>query len=196
LLVAGLVLFLLGAAGRADAGIVIYVEQVGSDVVTTGGGAIDLTGLGSPTTGANQNAGITPNIGFIALGPTSAVNIDIYHNVTGPSSWGAVGGSGASSGSGNLFGAFGLFGELLLPQGYTSGTNLSATDTYSGTTLAGLGFSPIPATYTYTWGTGGPTHTLTLDIGTTPEPASLAIWSLSALGLAVGGAWRRRKSLS
>jgi hypothetical protein len=44
-LVAFSVMLLIGVAGRADAGILISIQQVGSDVVATGSGSVDLAGL-------------------------------------------------------------------------------------------------------------------------------------------------------
>ncbi len=59
---------------------------------------------------------------------------------------------------------------LLVPTGYTSGTNISSSQTFTGETLSSLGFTN--GTYTYTWsggsidvvvgtGLGGPTPTPT-----------------------------------
>jgi hypothetical protein len=184
---------LIGAAGRADAAIIINVQQVGSDVVAMGGGSVDLTGLTliQPFSAAAQ---IAADTAALLEGPTSATSFNIYSHATGP---GVPFGTGvqtfATLGSGDVFGVDGVGGPIIsLPSNYTSGTSLSATDTYSGKTIASLGLTP--GTYNYTWGTGGSDHTLTVNIiAPVPEPASLAIWSLGALGCAIAG-YRRRKS--
>jgi len=190
---------LIGAAGRADAGIIINVQQVGSDVVATGSGSIDLTGLTLvSSSGAFDLGRVFPAAGTILEGPTSGIPlVSEYSGVTGPTSFGpGVSNISASSGSGDIFGVAGLFAHIELPLTYTSGTLLSpATDTYTGTTIAGMGL--IPGTYTYHW--GDPTHpdparTLTVQIGPVPEPASLAIWGLGALGCAIAGYRRRKKT--
>jgi hypothetical protein len=69
----------------------VTLEQVGSNVVATGSGAINVTGL--TFFGSGPGLPITPGImaefGFIGIGPGSAVNVDFYHNTnTGPTSFG------------------------------------------------------------------------------------------------------------
>jgi hypothetical protein len=183
---------LIGAAGRADAGIIINFQQVGSDVVATGSGSIDKTGL-TLGGGNSDRARLDPGFALVLEGPTSFTPTGLYSGATGPASFGTgFSDEFPTSGSGDIFGVSGGTAVIALPSGYTSGTSLSATDTYTGKTIAGLGL--IPGTYTYTWGTRDSDHTLTVNIiGPAPEPASLAIWGLGALGCAVGGAWRRRK---
>jgi hypothetical protein len=194
-----LVTLLIGAAGRADAGIIISIQQVGNDVVAMGSGSIDVTGLSLAFSG-NLTARVVPGGAEIIEGPPDGVNnFTAYGAGTGPSSFGS--GSSiisASTGSGNIFGVQGKdtgAGSLIfLPSGYTSFTPLSATDTYANKNFTSLGLTP--GTYTWTWGDPtppDPTRTLTVQIGPTPEPASLAIWSLGALGCAVAG-YRRRKT--
>src|SRR5262249_6449704 len=144
-----------------DAAIIINVQQVGSDVVATGSGSIDLTGL-TFSFAAFEFGRVVPLNALIIEGPVSTTSISVYTGATGPVSFGAGTETFASSGSGDIFAMQGNGGELAVPSGYTSGTSLSATDTYSGRTIANLGL--IPGTYNYTWGTGGPTHTLTVQI--------------------------------
>src|SRR4051794_21193856 len=69
----------------------VTLEQMGSNVVATGSGAINVTGL--TFFGSGPGLPITPSIeaefGFIGIGPGSAVNVDFYHNTnTGPRSFG------------------------------------------------------------------------------------------------------------
>jgi hypothetical protein len=51
----------------------------------------------------------------------------------------------------------------LVPQGYVSGTVISGSMTYDSQTIAGMGLTS--GTYTWSWGTGGDTSTLTMIIG-------------------------------
>jgi hypothetical protein len=49
---------------------------------------------------------------------------------------------------------------------------------YSGVSLANLGLTP--GTYVYSWGAGPTADSLTINVGTVPEPASLAMLGVSA----------------
>jgi len=187
---------LVGAAGRAEAGIIININEVGSDVVTTVSGSIDLTGL-TDRSPVNQPAVVRPIDAVIFVGPLQsgegfAIPADALLGATGPSSFGSGLTTFPSSGSGDFVGVLspGGMAQIDVPRNYVSGTMLSATDKYSGTTLSDLGLTP--GTYTYHWGTGGDSHTLTVQIGAVPEPSSLAL-ALTGGALALGYAWRRHR---
>ena len=146
----------------AQAGYIVTLQQVGPNVVATGSGAINLTGLTifGPSTslfnpeifpGAGVQAG-----GNIVTGPTSS-SADLYSEPRGPTSFGSGGVTLASSGSGDIVGILpgrvypDLFLRfLIVPRGYVSGTFLSNSATYSGKTIATLGVTP--GTYVWTWG--------------------------------------------
>src|SRR5213079_3008984 len=53
----------------AQAGYTVTLQQVGPDVVATGSGAIDLTGLTFIHSGGRDQPGIAPAGGIIATGP-------------------------------------------------------------------------------------------------------------------------------
>src|SRR5205814_1260919 len=170
----------------AQAGYTVTLQQVGPNVVATGSGAIDLTGLTF-----NSSASLNPLFGHffglparrgcrISTGPTSS-SVDSYvGGLSGPTSFGS-GGAPASSGSGDMVGinavsSFEFTGVLLsVPRGYVSGTALSDSATYSDASLAALGVRP--GTYVWKWGTGA-NQNFTLQIKT-PGPASTSIWYLN-----------------
>ena len=85
--------------------------------------------------------------------------------------------------------------ELLLPIGYISGSSISGTDTWDGTSLAGLDLKA--GTYTYTWGTGINADSVVVNIGIAPvpEPSSLGLMSLVVLALVVLLRGRRASSV-
>jgi hypothetical protein len=183
------------AVGTARAGVIINVDEVGNDVVATGSGSIDLTGLTFAGTFSGSATGTQPNIANITVGPNGSISADGYLGATGPTSFGTGGGVASSFGSGDLLGVQGNVGGIFVPVGYHSGDPLSATDTYSGQTFASLGLTP--GTYKYTWGTGVHADFLTVQIGpavaAVPEPSTLA-GAAVGIALALGWAWRRRRA--
>ena len=152
---------------RPAQGYSITLAQVGSNVVATGSGPINLTGLTFAGSGqAIGGAGILPVPPKIQTGPTGLVNFDLYRGlVTGPTSFGGAGSvAPASSGSGDFVGinvfnfdGVGPNGLLIVPQGYVSGAALSDSMTFNNATFASLGV--IPGTYVWMWGTGQRTRT-------------------------------------
>src|SRR6266850_5282156 len=105
-----IVLAWLPSVRPAQAGFIVTRQQVGPDVVTTGSGAIDLTGLTLIGSSGHQYVGIN--------GPTfGGRRFGIF--VSSP--------SGDTVGIANIF----LAGVVLtVPAGYVSGTALSGSTTY------------------------------------------------------------------
>ena len=156
---------------------VVTLQQVGSNVVATGSGAIDLTGLTFDFTSATV-AGIFPSMGFISVGPTTVPSTDQYSGITGPTSFGIGAFENASNGSGDLVGIFGSGSALIVPQGYVSGSPLSDSATYAGT-FGSIGVTP--GTYVWTWGTGQD-QKFTLDV-VVPEGSTLGLLFLGMIAL-------------
>jgi len=186
---------------QAKGSFIMNISQSGSNVVGTGSGTLNLAALtfaGDYGSNGGEVWGHIPIGGSLAdLGPPASPKVAGYTGATGPSSFGTGGDHVASSGSGNPAGLNsdfqGIRPYIFVPEGYVSGSSLSDTSTWDGTTLAALGLTV--GTYTYTWGTGATADSLTLNIGpaapSVPEPGSLCL-------LATGGAallfqrWRKR----
>lgn len=124
-------LLVLGVAdSRAD--VIVTIEEVGSDVVASGAGSIDLSGLTQINTVATST-GIAAATAELFLGPSTqngnpAPTVDVYQTVSGPASWG----SGnqfvrIDSGTGDTFGVSirGTDLALVVPENYSSGGALS-----------------------------------------------------------------------
>jgi hypothetical protein len=162
-----------------QASFIVTLEQVGSNVVATGSGTIDLAGL----TFSNPNnilSGIVPNSAEISTG--GAGQVDVYTGaLTFPTSFGGGGATLASSGSGDHVDFQGRF--VSVPTGYVSGNPLSDISTYDNTTLSKLGVTP--GTYKWTWGTGPHADSFTLQIGPVTAPDSGS--TLGLLLVAVSG---------
>jgi len=170
----------------AQAGYIVTLQQVGSNVVATGSGALDLTGLTLFSSGAGAAPELHPSvIGSIQTGPTPFAVISDYTGVSGPTSFGTGSITFANSGTGSLVGiqvGFGV-GLLVVPQGYVSGTALSDSSTYDSATFSSLGVTP--GIYEWTWGTGA-NQNFTLDAVAPAVPDSgstLGLLSLSVVAL-------------
>jgi hypothetical protein len=179
----GIVLGWLLSVRPAEAGYTVTLRQVGPDVVATGSGAINLTGLTFDTS-AFVNSEMRPSPATILTGPTTSSSVDLYTEPGGPTSFGSSGFfTLASSGSGDMVGI--ATGEelhpvsLIVPTGYVSGTFLSDSATYSGKTFATLGVTP--GTYVWTWGTGA-NQNFTLEIPPTPGPPVVSTSPATLIG--------------
>ena len=168
----------------------VTLEQVGSDVVATGSGPLDLTGLTLVVTYASLPAQIFPVLGQIVTGSGGAT--DGYQgSISGPTSFGGVFFTFASSGSGDSVGIFRDTSTLLVPSGYVSGNALSDSATYNNATFASLGVTP--GTYVWTWGAGA-NQNFTLQIGPAGVPDGGS--TVSLLGFALLGLAALRRKLS
>jgi hypothetical protein len=158
----------------------ITIEQVGPNVVATGTGAINLTGLSFFNPGSVGTASVWPVTGRISM---SSSNADVYIGFTGPSSFGGGDVALANFSSGDVF-AFDL-DAMFLPSGYVSGNPLSDMAIYFTATFASLGLTP--GTYVWTWGTGLENQNVTLQIGPAGVPdggTTVSLLGCALLGLA------------
>jgi protein with PEP-CTERM/exosortase system signal len=150
----------------AQAGYIVTLQEVGSNVVATGSGAIDLTRLTFEGQ-ASTSPSILPEFGIIATGGFGSGFITFVN-----------------SGTGDLVAIFGLAFQLLVPDNYVSGSALSDSATYNNATFSSLGVTP--GTYVWSWG-GGANQNFTLQIvGTAPVPdqgSTLLLLMLGLLGL-------------
>jgi hypothetical protein len=162
----------------------VRLHQVGSNVVATGSGPINLIGL--TFLGSVQDSGvaaIVPNPALIFTGSVGLVNIDVYHGLlTGPTNFGSGLGALADTGSGDFVGINVFGGNLFVPQGYVSGSALSDRMTFNNATFASLGVTP--GTYVWSWGQGA-NQRFTLIIGSVPDGGStVMLLGFGLLGLA------------
>jgi hypothetical protein len=174
----------------------VTLEQVGSKVVATGSGAIDLTGLAFFEQLPNIPSFVSAAAGVINTGlPANAFR---YSGATGPTSFGSGNVFLANTSSGDLVGIAGNVGSspggigvVTVPEGYVSGTALSDSATYSNASFAILGLTP--GTYVWTWGAGA-NQNFTLVIGGAGVPDDGS--TVSLLGCALLGLAALRRKLS
>ncbi len=145
----------------AQAGYIVTLEQVGSDVVATGSGALDLSGLMGPNTDFGAGT-VAPSEARILIGATGFFeDFTGFSTISGPTSFGSGGGSPPFRGTGDHVGIDGLQQLLFVPQNYVSGTPLSSSATWPFQTFTSLGVTP--GTYVWTWGPGA-NQNFTLEI--------------------------------
>jgi len=160
-LVALAIITLWGVSIRpAQAGYTVTLQQVGTAVVATGSGAIDLNELTFITSVDNTNPGIEPALGLIATGPFAS-SVDVYQGFTGPTDFGSGLGSSPNTATGDFVEISGVGLQLFVPLNYVSGAALSDSMIFNNANLASLGVTP--GTYVWTWG-GGPDQNFTLQI--------------------------------
>lgn len=184
---------LLAPAAAFATPYVVKLKQQGNDVVASGSGAFDLSGLASRG-GYGTYAAIQPVQGYLSVGmnPSWSLIFDGYSGFTGPTAFGSGDQTPATDGAGDPVTIFGSFHEgfLFVPHGYVSETALSSSAIWDNASFASLGITP--GTYTWTWGTGAD-QSFTLDAVTSvPEPAALGMFGF---GVALIGAFvglRRR----
>ncbi len=163
---------------QAEAGFIVTIQEQGGNVVATGSGTIDLTGL-TLSGGAGAPAAFVESRGAILFLGSSVAQIHEYSGAIGPITWGAGGptnGLYASTATGDTVGIYGsqpLGPSVTVPAGYVSGASLTATDTFTGQTVASLGL--IPGTYTYTWGSGPTADFFTVNVVGAAVPESTPI---------------------
>jgi hypothetical protein len=133
-------------------GLIVTISEVGSDVIMSGSGSLNLTGL---IEGSVQSGwGINGTLGTWVIGPSSSFFGRKYQGnafSSYPNSFGS-GYTAPTSFTGDAFGIQnGSLGkDIIVPIGYTSGSPLSGTATFANKTISSMGLTP--GTYLYDWG--------------------------------------------
>lgn len=200
----------LSLVSNASAGVVIDVSQSGSDVVLSMSGSLGNLGS-SISSGYLPFVGLcgvvvdrelrnSPDMDFFLMQTEGEFNYSVYGCISSPGpAWG-TGGSGFTSSNSSSISLFNFSEQsLALDSSYSFGTPITSSAIFSNQTLASMGLTN-PGSYVYTFGSGSDTDTVTFNIsgggggGALPEPTSMAIFGLAALGIATYRA--RRKSIS
>jgi hypothetical protein len=190
----------LGAisAPSAQAAYVVTFDEVGSDVVETGSGSLDLTDLSVGTFDISRDASVTPNLGRFFSGVFSDTNSSFADLDISPTAFGSGTFAAASTTTGGPVGLVSGLGDLpalLFPLDYISGTALSDSSTYLDATISSLGLTP--GAYVFGWGSGAHADTFTIDVVASPPPAvpEPSTWAMMLIGFAgLGYAAARRKA--
>lgn len=164
-----IIALLFGISQSAHAVFTVTLSEVGTDVVATGSGTLDISGLTLSGSFTSNPRGLYPENQTIRVGSLAGGNIDFYSGFTStPGPFGPGGFTSATSGSGELVAVNSSF--LRLFDDYVSGNSLITNNLYAASSLDSLGVSS--GIYTWEWST----DSFVLDIQPTPipEPAAAA----------------------
>jgi hypothetical protein len=175
----------------SDAGVILTIQQSGSNVVASETGSLNTTGFTRTVINSPWVTLLNPSSGFAILGPYAGFGDGYVGSLTGPSSFGPGGEESSFVGSGPKVGIEAT-GALFVPPGYVSGTAITgSTATFSGATFSSLGITP--GIYLWTWGSGATADSFEIVAGSVPEPASVVMLSLG-LATVAGMASRPRRA--
>ena len=172
----------LGITQSAKANYIVTLQQVGSDVVATGTGAIDLTGL-TPRFPAVLSPLIIPSLPGIITG-APGTGEEWMGTISGQPNFGSGGITSADSGFGQLAGiaTSPSLDVIFVPFGYGNDTLLSDSATYNNATFATLGVTP--GTYEWSWGDGANQNFTLIIGGAVPDAGStVSLLGFASLGL-------------
>ncbi len=177
------------------------LKQQGPNVVATVSGSVNTTAIPASGTSVSCNGttgvgAFQPGTGTLCVAGSGAI---AHPGLVGPTNFGSGPTSLAASGTGDIAYVQGSSAAVFLPDGYVSGTPLSGSSVFAGTTLDAM--VDTRGTYTYTFGTGPTADRVVVIIGEGVQAAAAPIPALGehallALGalLVVGAALALRKS--
>jgi len=160
------------ANASAYAAAIINVDQVGSDVVATITGSINVDALDRAYTYTYNQVGLISGAdnydGLVGVGESATValfnTVAEHHDIsTSPLYFHATSNTGGHFQIREV--NYSDQGLLMLPYDYVSNSPINSTSTWSGSTITGMGL--ISGTYIYPLGNG---ETITLNIGQGPSP--------------------------
>jgi hypothetical protein len=168
-------------ATSASAPMTVTIYESGSNVVMSASGTVDLSGLTlvSSSVGPFGNGGLGISNATFVCGASGSSGSSYSGFTSVPSNFGSGSGLPHSSGAGQSFGI--IIDQnppylLVVPTGYTSGGNISSTQTFNNTSLSTLGLTN--GTYTYTWSGGS----IDVVVGGTPGPTGTPAPTSSGAG--------------
>lgn len=182
---------------NSGAAVNITIRQVGSDVVGTASGSLNLTGSLGGATAENTSSGILLRGAsgyYYAVGSGAHSQRSVTGGwLTEQQLYAANTVHPSTSSVGDFVGVSfaSAIAHLQYPNGYNSGDPINGTSTWAGQTIGSLGL--VPGTYVFDYGTDRVTFNV---VDPTPQPVpslSLIGLILTALGLGTLGFAKLRK---
>jgi len=165
-------------SAATPSGFSVTIVESGGNVVMSASGSLNINDLTlvNPSAGPFGNGGIGINNATFLLGTNGLSGAQYSGFTTTPANFGAGGGGAQTFASGDIFGVILPSGppySLIVPVGYTTGTAISGSQTFTGQTFSSMGL--VPGTYSYTWGSGANADSINVVIGgagVTPTPTA------------------------
>ena len=193
-LTAAIFLSVFTSVGANAAVMTITFQEVGSDVVISGSGSFDLTGMTLNAGTSGSNSFISPNAGIFNLAPNGESLHNFYSLADAApfSGFGPGGFTQPTSGSGDFFGVnYNPFDNerlIAVPLGYVSLSMLTASITFANATFASLGITP--GNYQLSFANNNIVYNVLAS--EVPLPTALPLFLAGVAGL--GFAKRKRKT--
>jgi hypothetical protein len=165
-------------SASTPSGFSVTIVESGGNVVMSASGSLNINDLTlvNPSAGPFVNGGLGVSTATFLMGTNGLSGAQYSGFTTTPANFGTGGGGPQAFASGDIFGVILPGGppySLIVPVGYTTGTAISSSQTFTGTTFSGLGLTQ--GTYTYTWGSGANADSINVVIGgegVTPTPTA------------------------
>ncbi|NMP33165.1 PEP-CTERM sorting domain-containing protein [Thalassotalea sp. M1531] len=194
-LVAGAI---LAISGIANAGLIVNVDNVGSNLVFSWSGSVNLDStLGLQDSNRSFSTRYDRQSFFRIAGQDQSGLDDYNLFFTSIPNWDSIGTnvtllSGTVAGEGLFFeqssSPSSSTNQLWLSDGYISNSSIIGSMTFLNTNIASAGFNI--GSYTWAWENQGVSDSLTLNVNSAssggqgiPEPTTLAIFALGLLGI-------------
>jgi hypothetical protein len=187
------------AAPSARAAYTITFTESGGNVLESGGGSFDLTGLNNVGNAGSLGGELFPQGGLFVGGPEGPQTFFYSIPIIDPVFWGPGNITFANSSVGDAV-LISVQGSMIgVPTAYESGQSLSESSVYNNSTFESLGLSP--GTYVENWGAGATADSFTVIVDSgaaspVPEPPTWAMMLIGFAGLGFGSSHASRRASS
>lgn len=189
---------LLATERPAQAVLTYYIYESGGNVEVAGMGSLILPSASAGTDYCWEGSGNTADSGVLrSNGVLVCTGLDITdrkYQVSGPTAINGTVNTNPPSGIASGLSTYLSSTTFVIQSSYISGNPITTGATFSGTTLAALGFTATVPTSLGTWtlqGDGGG-DTITIVLGAPPAPSAAAPSPLPLLGASAAFGFSRR----